>query len=483
MAGTRPNPSAAVLALPVVRGQLQQFARDPLGCMRRLFRLCGPTAALEEEGRRLIFVFGPELNRRLLSDPKTYHSQFFAIRGHRNSAQRRLTNALLGMNGSEHKRHRRLVMGPFQKESMVRYGGALAELAERLLCDWQPGQVRDIFRDMARHMLRVASSLLFGFDRPELAYEIGRHIERWVAMNHRLGMGAFISDDRDASDYDELLALADALEGKIRAMIEYRRSASALGQDVLSLLLCGRQQMGNGLSDAELIGQAAILFAAAHLTTANTLAWTLFLLAQHPRVALELADELSAVLHGETPTLAQLERLPALDRIVKESMRILPASCYVQRVTTQAVALGPWHLPVGTVVFFSQYITHHMPALFPEPERFCPDRWRAIRPSPYAYLPFGAGPRMCLGGPVALLTIKITLAAIWQRYHMSVAPGARIDGRVRATMLAPAAGIPMLISAPTTPFREVAVEGNIHEMVMLGDRLTATINPAHRIRS
>jgi cytochrome P450 len=194
----------------------------------------------------------------------------------------------------------------------------------------------------------------------------------------------------------------------------------------------------------------------------------LFLLAQHPPVATELADELSADLHGEAPTLHQLERLPVLDRVVKESMRILPASFYVQRVSALPVELGPFRLHRGAVVIFSQYMTHHMPELFPEPERFLPDRWRTITPSPYAYLPFGAGPRLCLGGPLALLTVKLTLAVLLQRCRFSVVPGARIDGKVTSTMLAPASGMPMRVALLPAAFAAAPVVGNIHEMVTLG---------------
>src|SRR5262249_42144468 len=153
------------------------------------------------------------------------HSQFFAIRGPKKSAQRHLTTNLLSMNGEEHKRQRRLVMEPLHKWVIPSYRDTLAGLAVELVREWRPGQARNIFRGMTRYMLGVTSSLLFGFDLPELAYDIGHLIERWVAMNHEVGMGAFISDLGITSSYSRLLELADALEEKILAMIEYRRSA------------------------------------------------------------------------------------------------------------------------------------------------------------------------------------------------------------------------------------------------------------------
>jgi len=209
------------------------------------------------------------------------------------------------------------------------------------------------------------------------------------------------------------------------------------------------------------------LFGAAHLTTANSLTWNLFLLAQHPRVAADLVDELNGQLHGQAPTLEQIEQLPFLDRVLKESMRVLPASAYSQRLNVEPVQIGPFQLPKGTPIIFSQIITHHMPDLFPEPERFLPDRWLGMTASPYAYMPFAAGPRMCLGASLAMTTLKVTIPLIVQRFRLTVVPGATINGQVRSTMLAPTNGMPMIVSAPTAPFVANRVQGNIHEMVEL----------------
>jgi cytochrome P450 len=319
---------------------------------------------------------------------------------------------------------------------------------------------------MTRYMLRVTSSLLFGFDMPQLAYEVGRLIERWLAMNHEVGMAALAPDQAAASSYGDLLELAAALEEKTRAVIAYRRSR-APGGDLLSGLLQAHDDTGAALTDDELIGQTALLFGAAHLTTANTLTWTLFLLAQHPQAAAELAEELAEVLDGHAPTPEQLERLPVLDRVLKESMRLLPASAYSQRVCAEPVALGPLQLPKGTPVIFSQIITHHLPDMFPEPRCFRPERWRSIAPSPYAYFPFAAGPRMCVGVGLALMTLKITLAVLLQRHRLGVVPGAAVNARVHATMLNPTSGMSMRVLRPDAPFARAPVGGNIHDLVAL----------------
>lgn len=457
---------APARALPVTRGHIPDLTRDPFRCLRSLYRAHGTIAALEEDNQRVVFIFGPRYNQEVLSDTETYHARFFSLRGSRNSAQRRLTAALLSMNGDEHKVHRRIVQGPFQKRAVEGYRDELAQIAQDMIAGWRAGQHRDLFRDFTRFMQRVSARILLGVDDRPLVDKIGDMTERWVAMNNELGLGAVVPHKLLLSSYDKLLEMAEELEGEFRTLIELRRGMPT-GQDVTSLLLQARERPDSGVTDTEVIGQTAILFAAGYLTTANTLAWTLFLLAQHPAVATELRAELRRELGGRAPTLADFSRLSLLDRVIKESMRILPASFYSQRINSRPVELGPFYLARGTPIVFSQYITHHMPDLFPDPERFLPERWRTMTPSPYAYLPFGAGARLCLGAPMALVTLKITLALILQRFTFAIEPGSEINGRVTSTMFAPATGMPMRLAGSDAPWKRMPITGSILEMVHL----------------
>ena len=145
--------------------------------------------------------------------------------------------------------------------------------------------------EMTRFMLRVTSAILFGVDQPEFAWKVGEMIDRWVAMNHDTGMGAFVSDPRILGSYDRLLAFAEGLETDIREMIHLRRENAKPADDVLSLLIRANEQ-GQRVTDEELIGHVALLYGAAHLTTAHTMTWTLFLLAQHPAIMRELHREI-----------------------------------------------------------------------------------------------------------------------------------------------------------------------------------------------
>ncbi|MBS0203976.1 MAG: cytochrome P450 [Planctomycetes bacterium] len=451
--------------LPITRGRLLDFPDDPIACMRKLNSRHGNVAALEDEGQRVYFAFGPELNHQILSDGTTFHSQFFAIRGSRNSPQRHLTSGLLSMNGEVHKRQRRLVMDAFLKKAILNYVPTVRQLTEEMVSQWKPGDERDINRDMTDFMLRLTSTILFGIDDVEMAYRIGHMIDHWVHMNHELGMGAFVANQGIANRYGELLEYAGKLEVEIKSMISQRKS-NPTGRDALSLMISAHDEQGS-ISDQELIGQSALMFGAAHLTTAHTLAWTLFLLAEHPSVMTELHHELNTELDGGFPGVEQIDRLHCTERVVKESMRILPASSYSQRVNAVATQLGPFALAPGAGIVFSQFMTHHMPELYPNPEEFRPERWLTINPSPYEYLPFGAGPRMCIGAPLAMMILKSVLPTILQRFKVTALPMSEVSGKVISTMLCPTTALMMRLDEQDGRFESHPVRGNIHDMVDL----------------
>lgn len=451
--------------LPITHGRLLDFPDDPVACLRSLHARHGNICAMEEAGQRIYFIFGPEYNHKVLSDSVNFHSKFFAIRGSRNSSQRRLSSGLLSMNGDQHKRNRRLVMDAFMKKAILNYVPAIRAEVEAMLSEWVPGTERDINRDMTDFMLRLTSSILFGLDQPEFAYKIGKMIDQWVHLNHEIGMGAFVADVNIAGRYSDLLTFAGELEAEILNMIRMRK-ASPTGRDALSILLNAHDGEGS-ISEDELVGQAALMFAAAHLTTAHSLAWTLFLLAEHPSIMSEVHEELTKHLDGGFPSLEQVEKLSVTERTIKESMRILPASSYSQRVAAGPIELGPFQLAPGAGIVFSQFITHHMPSLYPDPEAFIPDRWLKINPSPYEYLPFGAGPRMCIGASLAMLIMKTVVPTILQRFKVTVVPNSEVSGKVISTMLGPTTSVRMMVDHQDGRFECQPVRGNIHDMVDL----------------
>ncbi len=449
--------------LPITRRSLLDFPRDPLDVLRSLHAEHGSIAALEDQGTRLHFVFSPEYNYQVLSDAATFHSRFFAIRGSRNSAQRRLTSGLLSANGADHKRQRRIVKDAFLKKAIQGYLPAVGQLTASMLENWKPGEERDLSQEMTEFMLRVTSTLLFGMDDCELAYELGRMIDRWVRLNHELGMGVFVSDPEITARYDELMSMAATLELEISGMIARHRRSSDPGHNVLAMILQAHDDGGH-LTQEELVGQAALIFGAAHMTTAHSLTWSLLMLAQHPATMQRVHAELQQ-LPGPIADAAGLEALVETERAIKEAMRILPASAYSQRIASEPTTLGPFELARGSGVIFSQFITHRLADLYPEPDAYLPQRWHQKAASPYAYLPFGAGPRMCLGGPLAMTILKSVIPAVLQRFRLTVVPGAEIGGQVISTMLSPIGTVPVSLSRQDGRFTAVPLRGNLTSLV------------------
>lgn len=476
-------------APPISRIDLGEFSRDLLNGIRWLHKRHGPIAMIEDGGQRVVFLFSPEFNQQVLSDTERFHARFFAVRGPKHSAQRRCTCGLLAMNGEQHRRNRRIVKEPFGLRAINSYGNAIRQLTDEMLDQWRTGEVRDLAEEMRQYMLRVTSRLLFGLDDPEVAYRLGDMIARWVSLNHEVGVGALVPNERFSNAYEQLLEFAEELEGEILGMIRRRRQNPTATGDVLSILLRTHDEEG-ALSDEELVGQVAVLFGAAHMTTAHSLTWTLLLLAQHPSIMHELAEELSYSAGEWTKTddgagrghslpdarspkslgsLPKGEELSLLDRVIKESMRLLPASAYSQRINTVAVQLGPLLLPRGTGIVFTPLITHHLAEIYPQPEKFLPDRWLTIRPSPYAYHPFGAGPRLCIGAPLATAVIRIALRHILSRYRLAVVPEADISVQIEGTMLMPTNGLPMEIHPADGKYVANPIAGNIHDLVQFDE--------------
>jgi cytochrome P450 len=188
---------------------------------------------------------------------------------------------------------------------------------------------------------------------------------------------------------------------------------------------------GSRMTDEEIVGQATTLLLAGHDTSAGTLSWLWCLLAGHPEVEAKLLAELDSVLHGRAPTAEDLPKLHFAEMVVKETLRLYPqAYVLFARVPEEPVALGDYMLPAGALVYVSPYVIQRDPRWFPEPDRFDPERFSeeaAAKLPPYAHIPFGAGPRICIGAAFATMEMVLTVATLIQRFHLTLAPGQKLE--------------------------------------------------------
>ncbi len=439
------------------RGNAVQFLRDPITFLRTIYHSYGKIAGITRDNQQMVFAFTAESNRQILSDTDLFHTIFDNTMPERVKKHRR-GKGLVHMNGPEHKQQRRLMMPALHRNHIETYAHDMVATAQDILDRLPVNQVVDIAHVLQQMTLNIVCKSLLGIEVGKRAEGIGLMVKNlletpWTAI-------AVFPFNIPGTPFKRMITNAKQLDDEVLAMIARKRVNPEAHRDLLSLLIQSADEDGIRMTDEELLGQTTTLLVTGHETSSNMMTWTLFLLSQHPEVLADLVDEMDSVLGGAAPTLEHLKQLPLLDRVVKESLRILPPSSLGSRMSTAECMVGPYQLPKDTIVVYSQYITHRFPELYPEPNRFNPSRWEHFNPSPYEYLPFGAGPRLCIGQSFALLEIKIILAMILQRYRLSMVHGTKVDLKMRLA-LSPKAGMPMFVTHQDRKFNKVPVQGNI----------------------
>ncbi len=458
-------------ALPFVGVQLNavRLVADPIGRMLALQREFGDLAAIADGSPALVCAFGARYNHDVLSNTAVFDNDdellFDTPEG---SALRKLNKGLVFQQGDSHRRHRRLLQPAFQKSAIDGHAADIVAEADAALRTWPVGQtadVSDLLRTLVQH---VAVRCLFGLDSAIGDRGLARAALEVLALVTSPAVAA-LPYRFPGSPMTTLLAKSEVFVAALRDLIAEKRRSPGAGRDALALMIRARDEDGTALSDDELIGETNTLFVAGHDTQAKTLGWALFLLGQHPDIHAALMDEIESVLRGGLPTLESIPRMPLLDRVLKESLRVLPsAPLLFIRSCRKEARLGPVTLPRRASVVLSPFITHRDPAVFPEPSRFVPSRWEKLQPTPYEYLPFGAGHRMCIGAGFAQLALRLILPMILTRFRLTLSHGARVSRLVRGNILAPRHGLPMLIAPQDRRFaKTTSLRGDITEIVTL----------------
>lgn len=441
---------------------------DPIRRLTAMRRAHGDLVAVARGNPAVVCAFGAALNRDVLGNSKVFETDdAFFVPFPEGTSPRRVLSGLPFQKGERARKTRRLMMPAFQKSALDGYADDIVSVAARALDRWPVGETVDmapLLRELVQH---VAVRCVFGLASEDGTQGLGAAVTEMVdlvASPLTLAMPARVS----GTPYARVFAVCDEIEARLVALFEEKRRGSP-GRDALSLMLRARDEDGSSLSDDELIGGAASLFVAGHDTQARALTWTLFLLEQHPEVLGAFLEEIHGALRGAAPTPEKVPEMPLLDRVIKESMRLLgPVPTLFLRVCQEPASLGGHELPRLANVLLSPHVTHHDPAIYRDPRRFMPSRWERAAPTIYEYLPFGAGPRLCIGAGFATLALRLMLPMILQRYRLSLAPRARVSFHVRANLLGPRHGMPMqIVPQDRSVRRPEPVRGDIVELVEL----------------
>jgi cytochrome P450 len=343
-------------------------------------------------------------------------------------SKRLFGEGLLTSDGETWLRERRIGQRAFRHEHIDTYAQTIVAHTEQMLDGWQSGEVHDVHQRMMRLTLEIIARVLFGRDLADeiedAAAAINVYLEQFA---DRFGMYAVPEWIPTPGNLRYRRAMR-SLDGIIYGAIREGRKSNGDETSLLSAFLRAQQIYGVEMTDFQLRDEMATLFFTGHETTGLALTWTLFLLGENPEAESRLVEELDRVLGDRTATLRDLSRLPYLDWVIKESLRLYPPAYAVVREALNDCEIGGYLIPKGSTVGMFQWVVHRDPRFFDHPDVFRPERWAdglADRLPKFAYFPFGGGPRVCIGKEFALLETALVLATIMRRFRFRTVPGHR----------------------------------------------------------
>jgi cytochrome P450 len=393
-------------------------------------------------GRDVVVLADPEAIREVFrGDPAVYtagNKSFDLFFG---------PASTLVLDGEEHKRHRRLLGPSFRGERMAAYATLTRDLVVEALEAWPRGAPFELLERMEEVTFHTIVSAVFG--RPS-ADVLAEFTQLWRGLQ---GLGPLLAGFVPAlrvdlgpwSPWGRFRRNQAAVDRFVHAEIARARAEAdrAEREDILATLV--RPGPAEGLSDDELRDEALTMLSAGHETTTASLSWTVQSVLANPEVLARARAEVDQAAGQEPIDGPALKRMPFLDAVVNESLRLNPPLAIVSRKLAAPVELAGHRLPAGAYVYPCVHLVHRDPELYPQPLEFRPERFEGDRPSPFEYFPFGGGARTCLGLSMALFQTKLTLATLLQRADLRLHGPPSLAVRRSGVTLMPATGTPVVL--------------------------------------
>lgn len=337
-----------------------------------------------------------------------------------------LGNGLLLSEGDFWKKQRHLIQPTFHRNRIATYSEVMVDYTQQMLRTWQLGEVRDIQHEMMNLTLAIAAKTFFGSAIESDVDVIDRAVKAMLQQFDRRTQNLLLFLLPDSIPTPENLRFRHSiqqLDSVVYRLIHERRSAGKETDDLLSMLLHIRAEDGTQMSDRQVRDEVNTFLLAGHETTALTLSWVWYLLAQHPEIEAKLVTELQTVLAGRSPSLADLPQLRYTEWIVLEAMRLYPPVWAIVRTVAEDCEIAGYPVKAGHGFVTSPWVVHRDPRWFSEPDQFNPDRWDndfAKHLPSFAYFPFGGGSRICIGKAFAMMESCLLLATIASAYRMKL---------------------------------------------------------------
>jgi cytochrome P450 len=404
--------------LSALFGAMQQ---NPLDYFTDMARKYGDVSGMRIGNFRSLFINHPDLIEDVLvNNAKKYH------KGRILQANKYLFGeGLLTSEGDFWLRQRRLSQPAFHRARVSAYAATMAEYVEQMLATWHNGEERDIHEEMLQLALRIVGKTLFDADVTRDAKEVGETLNILLQIAANFGRTILVPLWVPTPRNLRAKLGIKRLEKVIYRIIAERRASGHDTGDLLSILLHAQDEDGSHMNDRQLRDETITLFLAGHETTANTLSWTWWLLAQNPAVEKKFHEELHGVLGGRVPTLNDLPKLRYLSHVLTESLRLYPTAWGMARLAAEEHEIAGYPVRVGYGVAFAQWVVQRDERWFDAPLEFRPERWEnglAKQLPRFAYFPFGGGPRQCIGNAFALMEASVVLATVGRKYRFSLVP-------------------------------------------------------------
>ena len=348
-----------------------------------------------------------------------------------------LGRGLLTSEGETWRHHRRIMAPAFDLRGVAGYAPIMTEVTQELLAKWdalpEPREL-DVAAAMMHATLHIISRAMFSSDSDEIVDVVESGVNQYQTMvrpslldllHFPLWLTRLIAPLPTEGIFNEFDKKVDQL------LTERGREPDAEPKDLLARLIAARDtETGGGMTPKEVRDQVVTIFMAGHETTSQALSWTWYLLSQHPEAEAKLRDELTTVLEGRTPRYEDIADLRYTRMVIEESMRLYPPAHTFGRQPIVADEILGHRIPAGAEVLIMPWLLHRKPSLWENPDRFEPERFspeRAAARPRFAYIPFGAGPRICIGAAFAMAEAMLILATIAQRYRLHLKPGHPVE--------------------------------------------------------
>ncbi|NES67179.1 MAG: cytochrome P450 [Okeania sp. SIO2D1] len=437
-----PGPKAPALI------QLLQWVATPLTFMEKCAKEYGGVFQIKLN-YPMVFISHPKAIEEIL---KTNPKQFDSGVGNQ------LLQPLLGdsslalLDGTLHQRQRQLLMPPFHGERMQAYGELICVIAEKVASKWVVGQPFSMRESTQEISLKIILQAVFGLhegQRYDKLEQLFTSALESLASPWRASMlfFKFLQVDLGTwSPWGKFLRQRQEIDELLYAEIaERRQKLDSERSDILTMLLLARDEAGEPMSDKELRDELMTLLFAGHETTATALAWAFYWIHRQPEIYNKLLSELEDL--GDNPDPMAVMKLPYLNAVCSETLRIYPVAIIAfSRIAKLPITIMGQTYLEGTALAPCIYLTHHREDLYPEPEKFKPERFLERQYSAYEFLPFGGSSRRCIGAAFAMFEMKLVLATILKRYSLALAEKKTVKAVRRGVTLAPAGGVKMVMT-------------------------------------